>query len=196
MPSHGKKRTQKKQKKDIRIMLLAVTVLAVAIVAAAIFSFRQNNFLNTTSSPPQNYNYNCGELQVDINSMKEAASYYRYGIQKPAGANFKFEIIDMKVTNNANIFEDLSGFRMKLVASDGSSYAPTQFNSIEKITLADNSVIDYSCSELALASVSRFGLNALQSTGGCKIFLMLSNLLPASLQIYDTSGLKCTISLG
>lgn len=151
---------ERHKKKENRMKLWLGIAAAVIIIVIAISSFGGQNILNTVSNPSQtSTSYNCGELQVDINSMQEAVAYYRYGIVKPAGTNYKFEIIDMKVTNNANAFADLSGYRLKLVASDGSLYAPTQFNSIEKITLADNSVINDNCSELALASISRFGLN-------------------------------------
>jgi hypothetical protein len=175
-------------------MMVGIILVAVAI-AVGIFSFGAKNFPSLITSPNPPQLYNCGELQIDVNSMKEATAYYRFGIPKPSGTDHKFEILDMKVTNNANAFEDLSGFRLKLVADNGNSYAPTQFNSIEKITLIDSSVIDYSCSELGLASISQFGLNSTQSAEGCKIFLVLTSLTPASLEVYNVTGLKCAVPL-
>jgi hypothetical protein len=194
MPSRKRKQNQRrKQKKNRRTLLIGI-ILTVVIITVLVLSLNQNNFLNIFSNATQNYN--CDELQIDINSMKEAAAYYRYGIQKPAGANYKFEILGMKITNNAPAYEDLSGFRLKLIANDGSVFTSTQFNSIEKITLADNTEENFTCSELPLASISHFGLNSTQSAEGCKIFLMLSNLTPSSLQVYNFTGLKCTLSLG
>lgn len=197
MPSRKRKQNQRrKQKKNRRIDILLGIILTIVIITVLILSLNPNNLLNLFPIAHQNYNYNCGELQIDVNSMMEATAYYRYGIQKPAGANYKFEILGMKITNNAPAFEDLSGFRLKLVANEGSVYTSTPFNSIEKITLADNTEENYTCNELPIASISQFGLNSTQSAEGCKIFLMLSSLTPASLQIYNFTGLKCTLPLG
>jgi hypothetical protein len=198
MPSRKRDQSQrrKQKKENRRIDILLGIILAVVVIAVLTLSLNPNNLLNLFPIVHQKYNYNCGELQIDINSMKEAAAYYRYGIQKPAGANYKFEILGMKVTNNAPAYEDLSGFRLKLIANDGSVFTSTQFSSIEKITLADNTEENYSCSELPIASISQFGLNSTQSAEGCKIFLMLNNLTPSSLQVYNSTGLKCTLSLG
>lgn len=171
-------------------------IAVIVVIAIGVFSFGQKNIQDIISNAgnPSNQN-NCGELQIDIGSMKEAVAYYRFGLPKPSGTGYKFEVLGMKVTNNAKAFEDLSGFRMKLVTDNGNSYVPTQFNSIEKITLTDNSVVDYSCNELGLASISQFGLDSMQYAEGCKIFLVLNDRTPDSLQLYNVTGLKCTIPL-
>lgn len=183
----------KNKKKLSRMQMIAGVAVVAIIIATLALSFNPNVLQNQISSASQ---YNCGTLQINIQYMKEAIAYYRNGISKPSGTNYKYEIIDMSTTNYANSFQDLSGYRLKLVANDGTVIAPTQFGSIEKITYGDNTAVDFNCTELALASISRFGLNASQSARGCKIFLMLSNLTPASLQVYNVTGLQCTVYLG
>ena len=190
-----KKKTQNKLKQR-RIGLVVAVVLILALGILSYLSPQLQVITNTQSSTTSVYQpANCGDLQISVNSVREAAAYYRFGIQKPATSNYKFVILSLTVTNKGNAAKDFSGFRLNLETNDNTTYSPTQFNSIEKITLQDNSIINYNCDELALASISRLVLGAGESATGCKIYLTLNNLNPVSLLLYDTSGLKCTVKI-
>lgn len=189
------KRGTKRKVYDKKIILsLVVGLIVIAVVA---IYFTQNRSL--TQNPNYNPNANlrsCDNLQIVVNSMREASAYYRYGYIKVAPTSYKFEILDLTVTNTGSYQGDFSGYRLALNASDGSSAIPVQFFSFEKMVLLDNSTFDFSCNETNLASSSRFVLNSGQSSNGCKIFSILSGSSPSFLSVYNVSGLKCIISLG
>lgn len=184
------KKKRKNQKKNI---LIAAAVIVIAGIFLLTYGPGYNPGGNQSSLPTNPAN--CGDLQINVNSFKEAIAYYRFGIPQPSSDNYKFEIFDLTVVNKGTATEDFSGFRLNLRTNDGAVYIPKEFTSIEKITLPDNTTMDYACNELALASASRLILNPGESANGCKIYLILNTQTPSSFSIYDTSGLKCTIQI-
>jgi len=194
-----KRRAKRKAKPKVKPNTIILVLLAVIVLVAVIYFLFEKGIIPSSIIPsdgvtPTVTQWNCEDMQIDVNSIKEAINYYRFGIARPATENFKFEILNLTVTNKANVTKDFSGHRMELLA-DNVSYIPVTFNEIEKITLIDNSVLDYPCRELALASISRFELNAGESSTGCKIFTILEDLSPTLLSIYNTTGLKCSIQI-
>lgn len=198
-----KRRARQKSKLKIKSWtnwILAFLFLVVVLVAAFYFLpgekaiWQQTS--TTTFSLPSGVieRWNCGNMQIDLNAVKEAIGYYRFGLQRPASTGYKFEILTLTIINKADVTKEFSGYRVQLTAG-GSTYTPLSFNNIESITLQDQSTINYSCNELALASISRFELNSGESSTGCKIFQILSDSQPSSISIYNTSGLICTIQV-
>lgn len=188
---------KRKVKPKAKPGVIFLVILAV-IVLIAIFYFLTGGELDLQPSgnftPNVSQQWNCGDMRIDLNSIKEALYYYRFGIQRSATENYKFETLNLTVTNKANVTKDFSGHRMELIA-DSKTSIPVIFNEMERITLIDNSTIDYTCRELALASVSRFELNAGESSTGCKIFRVLKDSSPTSLSVYSSTDLICTIQL-
>jgi len=196
-----KKEDKKERKTKLDLRVIAIVVVVALIVLLYFSPSEEVPFIDilskrttTTTSPVTHQPGKCGDLQIEINSMQEAISYYRFGIQRPAMENSKYLIIDMTVTNKAETTKDFSGYRVELVAGS-ESYIPLRFNEIEKITLIDNSIVDYSCVELPLAYISRFEMNAGSSMTGCKIFQTLKGVESEFLYLYDLEGLKCTIQI-
>ena len=178
--------------------IFILVVLVIAIIAIFLFSPvkipTEPGETPSGGTGPGGSQWNCGDMQIDLNSVKEAVSYTRFGIIRPASSDSKFEILKLTITNKGTTVKDFSGYRLQIIA-DSSSYSPVSFSSIEKITLLDGSTIDYSCSEAKIASISRLTLQPGGSETGCKIFQVLKTLRPASLNLYDLSGLKCSIEL-
>ena len=187
----------RKRAKDIGLMLGLFIVLAAAVVLAV-------QYLITPSGIPQvpgstgttgvTSIWNCADMQIDVTWTKEASAYFKYGIQRNAPPDYVFQMLSMTVTNKASTTQDFSGYRV-LLSAGGNAYIPIIFSSIDKIIPVDSSETDYGCKELALASVSRLVLDPGQSSSGCKIFQVPQGARPASLQIHDPNGLKCTILL-
>jgi hypothetical protein len=188
----AKQRAKRKANPILVFLILAIAISAIFyfIPAGKIGGRTTSTSLSGTTSGQ----WNCGDMQIDINSIKEAAGYYRFGIQKPAAEGYKFEVLSLAVANKADAAKDFSGYRIQLIAGS-KAYMPVAFSEIEKIVLMDKSTIDYSCEELKLASISRFELGAGESSTGCKIFQMLKDYQPTSLAIYDAVGLKCTVQI-
>lgn len=186
-------KNKSKIKNQQKIVFLAIA--AIAAIAGVFLLFYSPSYTTSNQSSLPTMPASCGNLQVSVNSVQEATAYYRYGIAKPASNNYKFEIFDLTATNIGSSTKDFSGFKLNLQTSDGTSYLPTEFSSIEKITLLDNTTVNNSCSELALASASRLVLNSGQSASGCKIYQILSSQKPALFWLYDTSGLRCEIQI-
>ena len=185
----------KKRRKDSRLMLVLMAALGVVALAAA--SLLSSSGLPQPQSPGYNgatSKWNCADMQIDVTSVKEASAYFRYGLQRNAPPGYVFQMLAMTVTNKAGMTQDFSGYRMELSAG-GRTYIPSIFNNVEKIIPVGGAATDLSCSELALASISRLVLDSGQSSSGCKIFQVLQDAQPTSLAIYDTTGLKCTIQL-
>lgn len=136
----------------------------------------------------------CGDLQIDINSVKEATAYIRFGISRPAPEDSKFEILNLTLTNKGIETRDFSGYRLELLA-DSTSYISTSFSNIEKITLLDGPTADYPCRESKIASVSRLTLGPGESETGCKVFQILKSLEPASIKLSNLAGYKCSVKL-
>ena|GEM_PF-3459024 len=132
----------------------------------------------------------CDVLEINVNTMMEAANYYRFGIQKPALQGSKFIVLNLTVVNTGDTHRDFSGYRIELQA-DNRTYIPLRFDDIERLTLSDSSVIDYSCEELKMAYPSRFELDTGGSATGCKIFQILEDLEPKWLTFFTIEGLKC-----
>jgi hypothetical protein len=187
----------RKKKEKSKFRLILISLVLVTIILSLCYIFAKKSILELvkpgiTTTTLYIRQSNCGDLHVSIDSIKEAIAYYRFGIQKPAAENYKFEIMKITVTNVDDVSKDFSGYRLQLVAGN-KSYSPVIFHSIEKITQMDNSVIDYSCDELSLAYISRFELGAGESSTGCKIFRIQDDAIPVLLLIYNTTGLKCSI---
>jgi hypothetical protein len=190
------KRPRKRLWKIKTISIPLIALAAVALVALSYIFLNENAIVPgiTTTTTTIFKQQDCGDLQIDVNSVKEAVNYYRYGFQKPAQSNHKFVILNLTVTNKVGVAKDFSGYRINLLAGN-SSYIPMIFNEIESITLTDNRVINYNCRESDLAYISRFELGAYESSTGCKIFQILSGSSPASISIYEVETLKCVINL-
>ncbi len=187
---------KRSRKRHWNIKNLPIPLIALAIIALAVifYLFLNENAIIPGITTTIFQQHNCGDLQIDVNSVKEAVNYYRYGFQKPAPSNHKFAILNLTVTNKAGATKDFSGYRISLLAGS-SSYIPMTFNEIENITLTDYRMINYNCRESELAYISRFELGAGESATGCKIFQILSDSSPASISIYEVETLKCVINL-
>jgi len=189
---------KRKLKKKTNVSVIFILII-LAIVIIIIFISPVKMIIPNATTPetgPSVKRWNCGDIQIDVNSVKEAISYTRFGVLRPAPPDSKFEVFSLTVTNKGTGTKDLSGYRLGLLA-DGTSYSPVLFSSIEKITLLDGSSIIYDspCRESKLASISRLVLGAGESETGCKIFQILRDLKPKSLNFYDLSGLKCSVGL-
>jgi hypothetical protein len=188
---------EKKYKKNL-ITFYTVSLIATVIALILLFvpPFKESPSTSTASQTTSALygRWNCGDLQINVNSVEEAIGYYKYGVKKPAIENFKFEIMDITVINKATVTKDISGYRILLLAGN-SSYIPIAISQIEKIALLDNSVVDYSCDELKMSSISRIELEAGKSSRGCKAFQIPINSRPASISVYDVESLKCTIKI-
>jgi len=175
--------------------MIFLVILAIIILVAVYFLVGGKLGLQPSGNfTPYITLVNCEDLQISINSIKEAIAYYRFDILIPAPSDYKFEIINLTVTNKGNATKDFSGHRLELLA-DGATHMAFSFSEIEKITLLDNSTTDYNCRESRFASIYRLELNAGESSTGCKIFRMLKDSEPVSISVYDLEGLKCTIQL-
>ena len=196
----GKSRRKPKRRKKTPNLFIFLIVVAVLIAIFFLPSVRENigdmedTGPSETTEPSTEKEVNCGDLQIDLDSIKEAMSYTRSGLVKPAVRDFKFLILDLTVTNKGDFSKDFSGHKLRLTA-DGGSYIPFSFSKIDKITLLDDSTIDYVCAENKLASISRIVLEAEESERGCKIFQVPENSTAKSLSVYHLERLKCVIQL-
>jgi len=182
----------KKSQNNKNLTIASVLILVVILAVAGFYLSPKGETPSTTVTNPTVAQWNCGELQVVINSVIEASGYYRNDSLKPAVTDYKFEILDITVTNEGTTTDDLSGGRIILL-SGNSTYSPQGFSHIERIVLPDNSITAYDCRELNLSSVSRFVLGAGESSRGCKIFQVLKDSDPISFSVYELDKLKCTI---
>lgn len=181
----------------VAVMLFLSTIIYLYVSGQLTGSGRYTNIEDkTTTTNPFALPANCGYMQVEVDTIIEASSYYRFGIQRPALENGKFVILQMTVENMASTQKDFSGYRLELNAGDGSYegvYIPLTFNDIEGVTLLDDTFSDYACEELPLAHVSRLELEPGEKMTGCKIFQVVEGLEPKSLSIYDLEGTLCRV---
>ena len=192
-----KSRRMPKRKKKVPTLFIVVVVAAALITIFLFSSVRQPTMGDSGTAgtgEPSTEKNNCVDLQIDIDSVKEATSYTRGTLVKPAVQGLKFLILDLTVTNKGDSSKDFSGYKLRLTA-DVNSYGPVSFSRIDKITLLDNSAIDYICSENRLASISRLELGAGESETGCKIFQVPEDSAAKSLSVYKLERLKCVIRL-
>lgn len=190
------RKTHKRKKKASNIFILLVLA---AVLIAILFLFQVKQPTTPEGETPggelpSGGQTNCGDLQIDINSIKEATSYTRGTLVKPAIQDFKFLILDLTVTNKGDFSKDFSGYRIRLTA-DGSGYTPLSFSKIDKVTLLNDLTIDYVCEENKLASISRLVLAGGESESGCKVFQIPETSIAKSLSVYKQEVLKCVIQL-
>ena len=194
-------RKRPRVKRVSKLPILIITVIGVIAIVYALSRPEVIQNLNVPGSPgptglpgPVVSNWNCGDLQIDINSMKEASSYTKFGIDKPAPSDYKYEVLSFTVTNKGSVTKDFSGYRLDLVA-DSTKFIPVTFSNIEKISLVGGSSIDYACNESKIASVYRLVLDPGESETGCKIFQVLEDLVPASMNLYNLTVSQCSVKL-
>lgn len=191
------RKTHKRKKKASNIFILLVLA---AVLIAILFLFQVKQPTTPEGETPggelpSGGQTNCGDLQIDINSIKEAESYTRGTLENPALQDNKFVILNMTVTNKGDLSKDFSGYSLSLKAN-GNNYSPRQpFSKIDKITLLDGTTINYFCTENKLASLSRLVLGAEESESGCKIFQVSESSITKSISIYQQKVLKCVIQL-
>lgn len=195
-----KKGKRKPKKKKVKTELYILPLVAIALTL--IFLFYVLSIESQIITPEEEGTqpsipskpWNCGDLQIDIHSVREANSYSRFGILTPSLEDYKFVILNLTATNKGNEIKEYVGYRLDLIDGDGRSYKSITFSKVESI-IFNNVTSDYYCEESVLASVSRPKLSPGQSIVGCKMFQILKTSQPDSLLVYDLVGLKCTIKV-
>jgi hypothetical protein len=158
-------------------------------------SLREGGNTITTYPQSESAQPNCGDLLIGIISRSQASEYLTgKGFWNVANEG-RFEILQILVTNKAQSAEDFSGYRMELVSGTEKSSTKNVFGEIERIRALDGTETDFACQELIFASVSRLTLGYGETSGGCKIFQVATGSRSSSLNVYDVSGLKCSLPI-
>lgn len=137
----------------------------------------------------------CGNLEIGIDFEKEAKAFYTRGYLRPALEGLKLLFYELTATNKGQESREFAGYRINLLDQNRNRYNIQPMGNIEKITLTNGVIEDFTCDELALASASRITLAPGESTAGCKMFQIPDSAKPASLEVYELENLKCSIPI-